>query len=157
MIHQSVEAALEGLTARQREVLGLVARGHSSKEIGRALGVSPKTIDRHVEVINQRLGMDSRSASARLYIDWTSAHGEELPLGMAALAISATEPASLVAGGVAADAAKIGWWRLPALGGKRQRRSVVETGFDVLKVSAFGLVAVTALLLLATGLMHYFR
>ena len=40
-------AAIEQLTPRQREVLQLVAEGHSAKEIGRLLHISPRTAEFH--------------------------------------------------------------------------------------------------------------
>jgi DNA-binding CsgD family transcriptional regulator len=52
-----------GLTAREVEVLGLLARGHSTKEIGRQLVVSPKTAANHVEHIYAKLGVSSRAAA----------------------------------------------------------------------------------------------
>src|SRR5580693_6896450 len=52
-----------GLTAREVEVLGLLARGHSTKEIGRRLVVSPKTAANHVEHIYAKLGVSSRAAA----------------------------------------------------------------------------------------------
>lgn len=55
-----------GLTAREVEVLGLLARGHSNREIGQRLVVTPKTAANHVEHIYAKLGVSSRAA-ATLY------------------------------------------------------------------------------------------
>jgi ubiquinone/menaquinone biosynthesis C-methylase UbiE/DNA-binding CsgD family transcriptional regulator len=46
-----------GLTAREVEVLGLLARGHSNREIGQRLVVTPKTAANHVEHIYAKLGV----------------------------------------------------------------------------------------------------
>jgi DNA-binding NarL/FixJ family response regulator len=40
-------SAFERLTSRQREVLQLIAEGHSTKEIARQLAVKPKTVEMH--------------------------------------------------------------------------------------------------------------
>jgi len=55
-----------GLTAREVEVLGLLARGHSNRQIAQRLVVSPKTAANHVEHIYAKLGVSSRAA-ATLY------------------------------------------------------------------------------------------
>jgi DNA-binding NarL/FixJ family response regulator len=55
-----------GLTAREVEVLGLLARGHSNREIAQALVITPKTAMNHVEHIYAKLGISSRAA-ATLY------------------------------------------------------------------------------------------
>jgi HD-GYP domain-containing protein (c-di-GMP phosphodiesterase class II) len=55
-----------GLTVREVEVLALLARGLSNKEIGRRLNVSPKTASNHVEHIFTKVGVQSRAA-ATLY------------------------------------------------------------------------------------------
>jgi DNA-binding NarL/FixJ family response regulator len=55
-----------GLTAREVEVLGLLARGRSNRQIAAELVVSPKTVANHVEHIYSKLGVSSR-ASATLY------------------------------------------------------------------------------------------
>jgi DNA-binding NarL/FixJ family response regulator len=52
-----------GLTAREVEVLGLLARGQPNKEIARRLGVKPKTVSNHVEHIYIKLGVQSRAAA----------------------------------------------------------------------------------------------
>ena len=48
------------LTAREGDVLRLVAKGHSNKEIARLAEVSPETIKTHIKNIFQKLGADNR-------------------------------------------------------------------------------------------------
>jgi len=55
-----------GLSAREIEVLGLLARGNSTRQIAQRLVVSPKTAANHVEHIYAKLGVSSRAA-ATLY------------------------------------------------------------------------------------------
>ena len=56
-------ASISGLTAREQEVIRLVARGLSNKEIATALGLSEHTVHRHVGNILTRLDLPSRSAA----------------------------------------------------------------------------------------------
>lgn len=49
------------LTERQREIVGLLARGLTNKEIAQTLGVTPKTVMHHTVAIYQKLGMRGRS------------------------------------------------------------------------------------------------
>jgi HD-GYP domain-containing protein (c-di-GMP phosphodiesterase class II) len=53
-----------GLTAREVEVLCLLARGLSNKEIAAALVISPKTVATHVEHIYTKIGTSSRAAAS---------------------------------------------------------------------------------------------
>ena len=55
-----------GLTARELEVLRLLARGQANKQIGQRLAISPKTVSNHVEHIYAKIGVSSRAA-ATLY------------------------------------------------------------------------------------------
>jgi DNA-binding NarL/FixJ family response regulator len=55
----------ELLTPRQREVLQLVAEGHSSKEIADVLGLSVKTVETHRAQLMRRLGVDSVAGLVR--------------------------------------------------------------------------------------------
>ena len=49
--------SLDQLTPRQREVLQLIAEGHSSKQIAQILSSSLKTVDSHRTNIMERLGI----------------------------------------------------------------------------------------------------
>jgi HD-GYP domain-containing protein (c-di-GMP phosphodiesterase class II) len=53
-----------GLTAREVEVLVLVARGLTKKEIAQHLSVSAKTVNAHVEHLYTKLGVSSRGGAA---------------------------------------------------------------------------------------------
>jgi putative nucleotidyltransferase with HDIG domain len=54
----------DGLSEREVEILRLVARGLSNKEIGRALHISPVTAKNHVAHVYEKTGMATRSAAA---------------------------------------------------------------------------------------------
>jgi len=49
------------LTAREQQVLELLAEGLGPVEIGRELSISPKTVGTHVEHIYGKLGVHSRA------------------------------------------------------------------------------------------------
>jgi len=54
------------LTARQREIVGLIARGATDKEIGAALGIRTATAQKHVANLLRRLGVPNRAAAVGL-------------------------------------------------------------------------------------------
>jgi DNA-binding NarL/FixJ family response regulator len=49
----------DGLSAREFEVLRLLANGRSVKEIAESLGLNPKTVANHQSAIKQKLGADT--------------------------------------------------------------------------------------------------
>jgi len=57
---------LGALTAREREVLRLIAEGRSNREIGTALFIAPKTASVHVSNILAKLGVASRTEAAAI-------------------------------------------------------------------------------------------
>lgn len=56
--------AFEALTQRQRRVLGLLAEGHSNKQIARTLGISEVTVKAHVSSILRKFGFTNRTQAA---------------------------------------------------------------------------------------------
>ena len=53
-----------GLSAREAEVLGLLARGLTTKEIAERLVISPKTAGHHIQAIYAKIGSSTRGAAA---------------------------------------------------------------------------------------------
>ncbi len=60
-------ATLPELTARENEVLALLADGLTDREISVALVISRRTVESHVRNILEKLGVDSRLQAARIY------------------------------------------------------------------------------------------
>jgi two-component system response regulator NreC len=58
---ESAANTLNGLTAREEEVLALLAEGESNTEIAEKLTISPKTVARHRENIMNKLNLHSRT------------------------------------------------------------------------------------------------
>ena len=53
-----------GLTQRETEVIGLLARGLQTKQIARVLGISVKTADNHIQNVYGKIGVSTRAAAA---------------------------------------------------------------------------------------------
>jgi len=64
----AMPAATEGLSAREQEVLALMARGTANKLIARELDLSPHTVKRHVANILTKLGLASRGQAAAWWL-----------------------------------------------------------------------------------------
>ena len=58
-----------GLTAREVEVLRLVAQGFSDRQVAERLVISPRTVNWHLTTIYSKLGVSSRSAATRYAIE----------------------------------------------------------------------------------------
>jgi len=54
------------LTLREAEVLTWIARGKSNRDIAEILGLSPRTVNKHLEQIYSKLGVENRTAAAAL-------------------------------------------------------------------------------------------
>ena len=83
--HQAgLDALPNGLSKREADVVCLMARGLSNKEIASALFISPKTVEHHVGHVYDKIGARTR-ASAALFaaqhglVPTTSAQNREVP------------------------------------------------------------------------------
>jgi DNA-binding CsgD family transcriptional regulator len=63
------------LTSRQRQLLGLVAAGYTNAQIARRLDIAEGTVRKHLENINRRLQVSSRTAAVT-----RACHTQALPL-----------------------------------------------------------------------------
>jgi DNA-binding NarL/FixJ family response regulator len=64
------EDALDALTPREREVMRLIARGYTYREVARDLVLSVKTIETHVSSVLRKLQLSNRHELAK----WAAAH-----------------------------------------------------------------------------------
>ncbi|MDA9430872.1 response regulator transcription factor [Bradyrhizobium sp. CCBAU 51627] len=58
-----------GLTAREGEVLSWLAKGKTNRDIAQILGLSPRTVDKHLEQIYSKLGVENRTAAAAIAVN----------------------------------------------------------------------------------------
>jgi len=65
----AIDPELDQLTPREREVLRLIARGYTYKELARRLGVSTKTVETHVSSVLRKLQLSSRHELTRWATD----------------------------------------------------------------------------------------
>jgi two-component system CheB/CheR fusion protein len=68
---------MEGLTARQREIMLLVLAGQPSKNIAADLGISQRTVENHRASIMKKTGAKSLPALARLMIAATTGEASQ--------------------------------------------------------------------------------
>jgi DNA-binding response OmpR family regulator/DNA-binding CsgD family transcriptional regulator len=60
-----LKAAL-GLTAREAEVLVWISRGKANRDISEILNISPRTVNKHLEQVFAKLGVENRAAAAAI-------------------------------------------------------------------------------------------
>jgi DNA-binding CsgD family transcriptional regulator len=53
------------LTAREAQILELVARGHSNRDVAEALFLSPRTVERHLANLYRKLRVHNRAEAVR--------------------------------------------------------------------------------------------
>ncbi len=67
----SLPVELQGLTEREREVLGMIAQGLTNHEIAEKMVISEKTVKTHVSNLLDKLGLEDRTRAAI----WALKHG----------------------------------------------------------------------------------
>ncbi len=58
--------ATAALTPREAEVLSWIAKGKTNRDVGDILGLSPRTVNKHLEHVFEKLGVETRAAAAAL-------------------------------------------------------------------------------------------
>ncbi len=66
---QGLDPELDQLSPREREVLRLIARGYTYKEVARDLGISAKTVESHVSSVLRKLQLSTRHELTRWATD----------------------------------------------------------------------------------------
>ena len=69
-----------GLTEREAEVLAMLARGLQTKQVARALGISVKTADSHIQHTYRKLGVSTRAAATLFAMEHGLIASGELPI-----------------------------------------------------------------------------
>lgn len=72
-----------GLTERESQVLGLLARGLQTKQVATSLGISVKTADRHVQHVYRKIGVASRAGATLFAMEHGLVPWGELPMSRA--------------------------------------------------------------------------
>jgi DNA-binding response OmpR family regulator len=68
--NSTVEFSRElGLTSREGEVLSWLSKGKTNRDIAQILGLSPRTVDKHLEQIYAKLGVENRTAAAAIAVN----------------------------------------------------------------------------------------
>ena len=58
-----------GLTSRESEVLSWLSKGKTNRDIAQILGLSPRTVDKHLEQVYAKLGVENRTAAAAIAVN----------------------------------------------------------------------------------------
>jgi DNA-binding CsgD family transcriptional regulator len=67
------------LTPREREILALLAAGHSTKHIAAQLRISPITVKTHLTHLYRKIGAKNRVQAARHYLDHRGTPHDDVP------------------------------------------------------------------------------
>lgn len=152
------------LSARQYEVLSLVARHLSSKEIGASLGLSYKTIDNHVADLMVKLGVSSRADAARIFLD-ASKGRERLPSAPQPLdsdedaEAQSIRPEETRSGGEDQARAEHSRWEfsrlfsLPPVGGSRHDLTIAQRMAMMGQVALVSVVGLAAIVTVMVGIL----
>ncbi len=139
----SATASLDRLSERQRQCLTLVGDGYTSKQIGRALNLSPSTIDNHLRAAIERLGLDNRIDAARVL---KQALNQDLALSSETVGLP----------GAVGDSVAASLFRLPPIGGTPNRLSQRRRFFHVVQIALLGTMALAAATITIAGIVHLF-
>jgi DNA-binding CsgD family transcriptional regulator len=73
-----------GLTEREAEVVSLLARALQTKQVARALGISAKTADHHIQNAYRKIGVSTRAGATLFAMEHGLVASGELPIASSA-------------------------------------------------------------------------
>lgn len=131
------------LSERQKECLRLVAQGYTSKQIGRFLGISDRTVDNHIYLALELLCLPGRAEAARVLVaeeaKWSL---PKQPPDLAA------PPGTSASKDLAVDAEPYRLRRfVPPLGGVRNAHDPGQKVYAIVRVAVFSFASVITLVL----------
>lgn len=151
----STDEKILKLTERQRACLELVAQGFTSKEIGRKLGISHSTVDNHILIATQTLGVADRREAGRL----VAAAGQQLPRQATDLPepqdsaiLREREALSQAATGAATGNVRL----LPPVGGQVNEQTLGHKTVQILSIAVLSTLAFLSLALIVSGAFKAF-
>jgi DNA-binding CsgD family transcriptional regulator len=139
------------LSDGQKACLRLVAQGMSSKEIAKALDLTPQTVDTYLKASMSRLGASNRREAARILV--SAEASQKLGSPSAAVAEPLAEPDQAAATG---RTERLSWVRPPPVGGGFHDLNWARKTFHALQVAVISTAVVVALALAIAGLFHTF-
>lgn len=66
---ETVDSGVPMLTRRQCDIMKWIAEGKTSSDVATILGISPRTVEKHLEAVFQRLGVENRVGAVRRYLE----------------------------------------------------------------------------------------
>ena len=83
-MYETLKGAIPAVTARQKEIVQLIAAGYSNEEVAARLGIAPRTAKAHTDSLRQKLGVSRRRQIPAAFLALT---GEDpLPAGLELIA-----------------------------------------------------------------------
>lgn len=76
MLHIDPQSGVPALTAREQQVLELVAQGLSAKETAQEIEIAPRTVERHIENVRLKLRARNRTHMVTLALELGVLHIE---------------------------------------------------------------------------------
>jgi DNA-binding CsgD family transcriptional regulator len=135
------------LTERQRACLELVAMGFTSKQIGRKLGIAHSTVDNHILLATQMLGVADRREAGRLI----AMAGQQLPRQARPLSAE-DELAKLEEREAERSPAGMSSLRLlPPVGGQANEQTLGHKTVQILSIAVLSTLAVISMALIISG------
>lgn len=147
------------LSERQKQCITLVAKGHTSKEIGRILNLSPSTVDNHLGIVMERLGADSRSKAARIFVKQNDI------VRRGPLSVNVSSDLQSAVEGKYENIAKSredetlsmsSLFSIPPLGGRDNNLSQRRRYYHLIQIMLLALMAFSAVTITIAGIVHLF-